>query len=82
MIFAHKKAPLQAPFLTVGLRGIEPRLHEPESCVIPLYHSPWSLVSSGGLEGNRTPCLHNANVALYQMSYKPFTLAIVAEKTE
>gem|GEM_PF-4360216 len=24
----------------VGLPGIEPGLHAPEACVIPLYHSP------------------------------------------
>lgn len=26
--------------LIVGVPGIEPGLHEPESCVIPLYHTP------------------------------------------
>ena len=54
--------------MIVGLPGIEPGLHEPESCVIPLYHNPFF---AGGLEGTRTPYLCNANAALYQMSYKP-----------
>ena len=31
----------------------------------------------GGLGGNRTPDLCNANAALYQLSYKPVLLAIL-----
>lgn len=38
----NKKTPIKWCFLkVVGLPGIEPGLHEPESCVIPLYHSPF-----------------------------------------
>jgi hypothetical protein len=29
-------------------------------------------INCGGPEGTRTPYLYNANVALYQMSYRPF----------
>ena len=35
-------------FKLVGLPGIEPGLHAPEACVIPLYHSPF--VDLRGLE--------------------------------
>lgn len=37
-----KRQPAEASrlFLFVGLGGIEPPSHEPESCIMPLYHSP------------------------------------------
>lgn len=35
-----KQVQLCTRFIFVGLGGIEPPLHEPESCVMPLYHSP------------------------------------------
>ena len=37
-------------FTFVGVPGIEPGLHEPESCVIPLYHTPYFWTELGGLK--------------------------------
>ena len=43
---------LRCFFFSVGLPGIEPEFYEPESHVIPLYHSPWFIffVDLRGLE--------------------------------
>lgn len=36
----NKKDPLGILLFSVGLPGVEPGLHDPQPCVIPLYHSP------------------------------------------
>lgn len=40
----HERPPSREDSRMVGAPGIEPRPHEPESCVLPLYYAPRTLI--------------------------------------
>ena len=62
-------------YVLVQVKGLEPpcrEAHEPESCVSAnSTTSAKVLWISGGADRDRTDDLHNAIVALYQLSYNP-----------